>query len=158
MGAVYSAHAIANRFLQLAQNSGRQLTNMQLQKLVFLAHGFALGLLNRPLTFHNVHAWQFGPVIPKLYKSLQAYGNGTVTAPLKSPSPDQDALLYTDDEAKAIIAGVWNAYGQWNGSKLSALTHLPESPWDIVWNQEGRRYDVIPNEIIREHYAEMQGA
>ena len=38
-----SPHAIANAFLELARAWGRNVSNMQLLKLVFLAQGYSLG-------------------------------------------------------------------------------------------------------------------
>lgn len=42
--------AIANQFIPLALHDGRPLTNMHLQKLVFIAHGWNLAIRNLPLT------------------------------------------------------------------------------------------------------------
>ncbi len=56
----YTSHAIANEFLRLTRQQGKQLTNMQLQKLVFLAQGYALAIEGDPLHKHNTRAWQWG--------------------------------------------------------------------------------------------------
>ena len=79
-----SSYTVANEFIALAKNEGESLTNMQLQKLVFIAQGYTLAILERQLYYHNTHAWQWGPVVPKLYKSLQKYGSNIVTERLPS--------------------------------------------------------------------------
>ncbi len=140
-----SAHAIANKFLELADEAGKPLTNMQLQKLVFLSQGYTLALLGHQLYYHNTHAWQFGPVIPKLYKTLQKYGRDFVTEPL----PAADALS-NDSKEMDIVRAVWESYGHMSGSELSALTHQPETPWSVTW--ESNQFGVIPENVISEHY------
>ncbi|SFU79760.1 hypothetical protein SAMN05216339_1141 [Nitrosomonas eutropha] len=57
---------------------------MQLQKLVFITQGFSLAIFGALLHMHNTHTWQWEPVIPKLYKSLQKYGSDFVTASLET--------------------------------------------------------------------------
>jgi uncharacterized phage-associated protein len=47
---VYSVITIANEFINLANNES--LTNMQLQKMVYIAHGFNLALRGTKLNSH----------------------------------------------------------------------------------------------------------
>ena len=143
-----SSHAIANSFLKLAKDGGKTLTNMQLQKLVFIAHGYTLALLGHELYSHNTHAWQWGPVVPTLYKSLQKYGNNCVTEFL-----DTEDELAEDSDGMEIIKAVWEGYGHLSGGKLSALTHKPNTPWSVTW--EKKPFGIIPEDRISEHYKSM---
>jgi uncharacterized phage-associated protein len=146
-----SSQAVANKFLQLANESGKPLTNMQLQKLVFIAHGFTLAILDRPLYHKDTHAWQFGPVIPNLYKALQKYGNGFV-----KDSIETDDSLDEDSPEMGIIKAVWKSYGHMTGAQLSSLTHKPGTPWSITWAE--KQFGVIQPEIISGHYKNIIGA
>ena len=145
----FSAQAVANQFLELAEGSSSPVTNMQVQKLVYLANGFHLGISGKPLIYNNIHAWQFGPVIPKLYKALQIFGNGTVTGRLAS----EDSVP-EESFAHNVIKHVWDSYGRMSGGQLSALTHLPDSPWHNTWERDGNKFGVIPVELIANHYRE----
>ena len=147
MGEV-SSHAVANAFLKIAAAKGKTLTNMQLQKLVFLAQGYCLAVLDRPIYFHDTHAWQWGPVVPKLYKSLQQYGSGNVTDSLLA-----DDVVVEDSDEFGIIEGVWDSYGGYTGGQLSTLTHKPGSPWEKQWNT--KQFGVIPLDEIKKYYADL---
>lgn len=140
-----SSHAIANEFIALAKSEGKALTNMQLQKLVFISQGYTLAILEHPLYFHNTHAWQWGPVIPKLYKPLQKYGRNFVTDPLEA----EDSLDQNSEEME-IIKAVWDGYGHLSGGQLSDLTHKPNTPWSITWKND--QFGIIPEDLIAEHY------
>lgn len=143
-----TSHAVANEFIRLAKEQDKQLTNMQLQKLVFLAQGYFLAIFDEPLHIHNTHAWQWGPVIPKLYKSLQKYGSSFVNEIL--PTSDQ---ITTDSNEADIINAVWENYGHYSGAQLSALTHRDKTPWLETWNKE--KFSVIDNQLIANYYKNL---
>ncbi len=144
----HSSHAIANAFISIAEKENKKLTNMQIQKLVFIAHGYCLALLGEPLFYHNAHAWQWGPVIPKLYKSLQKYGNYHVDASVDA----QDSLLEEDVKFN-LVEAIYKNYSHYSGSELSALTHQENTPWSITWSKD--RFGIIPNNIISAHYKKL---
>jgi uncharacterized phage-associated protein len=121
---------------------------MQLQKLVFLAQGYAMALLDRPLFYHNTHAWQWGPVIPKLYKPLQKYGAGQVSEDI--PAPDE---LDSTSREMEIVRGVWDGFKNFTGSQLSNLTHKPGTPWSQTW--EKAQFAVIPDDVIGSYYKQQ---
>lgn len=141
-----SALAVAQAFLDLAANEGRRLTNMQLQKLVFFAHGIHLAAFDKPLIHEQIRAWDFGPVIPPLYDRLRQFGRGVVDVTIE---PELRRLDPNGTEFQAIGA-VWKAYKDYDGWELSRITHRPKTPWSIVWGK--RQYDDIPNELIRNYY------
>ena len=64
--------AIANEFLRRAGSNG--LTQMQLQKLVYIAHGWTLAIRNEPLVNARLEAWERGPVYPELAKNIAHAG------------------------------------------------------------------------------------
>lgn len=141
-----SAIAVAQAFLDLAAHENRNLTNMQLQKLVFFAHGVHLAAYGSPLIEEPVRAWDFGPVIPDLYEKLRKYGKGFVQSPL---APEARTLDPDGSEFQAIRS-VWEAYKSFDAWALSKISHLPGSPWSKVW--EKNRYADIPNQLIRDYY------
>ncbi len=144
---MHSSVSVADRFLDLARAQEDALTPMQLLKLVFLAHGWMLGLYGRPLISEEVQAWQYGPVIPKLYDAVRSFRSMPVT---HVTSPKED---FTDLESD-IITQVYKLYGQKSGPELSRLTHLQGSPWHAVYKQ-GSFGTVISNDLIEDYYARL---
>lgn len=145
---LYSAARIANAFLELAKQRGKQLTNMQLQKLVYIAHGFYLALFDEPLFYNEVKAWDWGPVIPKLYKALRRYGAGVVTELIPIDEPQE-----LDSRAMSVLKQVWTAYGPYSGPQLSTITHQEDTPWRETYEKD--KYGIIPNELIAAHYKKL---
>ncbi|HLL72320.1 MAG TPA: type II toxin-antitoxin system antitoxin SocA domain-containing protein [Pyrinomonadaceae bacterium] len=145
----HDAKAVANVFYKLANNEGKKLTNMQLQKLVYIAHGFNLAVAGEPLFTDEVHAWEFGPVIPDLYEELKKYGAGEVKARLLTRTPP----IKSDNPEMDVINAVWGSYGKFTGPQLSAMTHKEGTPWSETWKKQP--YGEIRNELIAEHYRKL---
>ena len=141
-----SAISAANAFLDLARREGRALTNMQLQKLVYIAHGYCLAKLKTPLFYNNVHAFEWGPVIPTLYKQLQQYGAEEVKNYISIDEPP----ISPNSPEMEIISEVWNDYKEASGLELSNRTHRPGSPWSETWR--ANQFGVIPDELIARYY------
>jgi len=79
----HSSLAIANEFLRRAREIDRSLTQMKLQKLVYIAHGWCLAFSKSPLIEDRIEAWEFGPVIRRLYDATSRYGRSPVSRFIK---------------------------------------------------------------------------
>jgi uncharacterized phage-associated protein len=160
---MHSSLAIANEFLTRAQAERRPLTQMQLQKLVYLAHGWNLAVNGSELIEDEIEAWDYGPVIRKLYNVLAKYGNEKITKPIKwsddysVPADQTDvAAEELDPKEKAVIDKVWEDYRGFEAFQLSALTHEPRTPW--AKSYEKCRNRAIDNNLIWDYFADLASA
>lgn len=140
----HPAQLIANAFLAKASEQGAKLTNMQVQKLVYFAHGYHLAIKDAPLVADEIKAWNFGPVIPPLYNDLKRFGNGFVTDPIAG------FVGEIGDFDSALVAKIFELYGRISGPRLSAATHVEGSPWDITYKRA--KFSIIPNDLIRDYF------
>ncbi|MDT8759233.1 DUF4065 domain-containing protein [Sphingomonas psychrotolerans] len=162
--AAWSAE-IANEFIRRAAAEGRALTQMQLQKLVYIAHGWNLAINGDKLTRDDPQAWDYGPVYRDLWNALRSYGRAPVTREIRNgeylPEILDDetaaapARARLDEDERAIIDRVYQTYGRFHAFKLSALTHEPDTPWTDVYAEGDGRFQVIEPDMIRRYFLDL---
>jgi uncharacterized phage-associated protein len=160
---MHSPLAIANEFIRRAQAQGWTLTHMQLQKLVYLAHGWTLAVTGEPLMNENFEAWDYGPVNKSLFKALRRYGADPVRRtilqgddsdfPIAVFGDQQEATAELTAQEQAVIDQVWDNYGGFPAFQLSALTHEPGTPWTIAY--ERGRNTPVANNAIQEYFVRL---
>lgn len=137
----------AQYILDRARMSGDPaLTPMQLIKLVYIAHGYMLGVYGRPLLNESVEAWQYGPVIPSVYHSVKEYKSSPV-----SYVPGAYQGYQFDPQERQILDYVAQVYGRHNGVILSSATHQPGTPWHQTWSMFGKNA-IVSNDLIEAYY------
>ena len=147
--ASFSAVEIANAFIELANSNGVKMSNMQLQKLVYIAFGYFAALMNKRLFDDDIEAWYFGPVIPNLYHRLKKYGLDVITQPIST-----ETEVDTDSSEWKIVEAVWESYDKYTAEELSNLTHQEGTPWSNVY-KEGAKHIKIPFHLIRQYYEHL---
>lgn len=156
---MYSPKAIANYFIELSEQAGEALTPMKLQKLVYYAHGWFAGHTGKPLIDESVEAWQYGPVIPSLYREFKQAGAGAI----RTRATDFDTakgdfvpvLVPGDPSMQQYLRNVWTSYGKFTAIKLSDMTHASDGPWAATrLANPGVRGADIPFDQIRAHFSE----
>jgi uncharacterized phage-associated protein len=160
----HRAVAIANEFLR-QPGACEQLTQMQLQKLTYFAHGWNWALNGAPLTGDQIEAWTFGPVYRDLYDHTKFFGKEPVGR-LITPDDSEVARFFGDkkgaaspysadltEREKQIIGRVWRRYGGLGGVALSRLTHQPGTPWFEAYKRG--KNSAIDQDAIRQHYTEI---
>lgn len=125
-----------------ANNFGINMT--KLQKLLYITYGVYLAVKGERLTNEHPQAWPYGPVFPT-----------TRTKLLKCCL--DDIINFEDititDEIKSCVKLVFNSFGSYNASFLSAWSHKLNSPWDKTVNQIGFKWgNTIPDEYILPYF------
>ncbi len=142
----YKPKTIAEWFLHRAAEDGESLTQMKLQKLVYIAHGWSLGLYNEPLIDSTIEAWKWGPVIRPLYRAYVDFGSNPITR-----KPEEKPRL--DGRTEHLLEQIWKVYRRYTAVELSGMTHKPGTPWDTAY-VEGEKTP-ISNDVIAEHYRQL---
>ena len=144
----FSSIEIANQFVDLSLRDGvDDLTPMKIQKLVFYAHGWHWAIFDSPLIDEQVEAWEYGPVIPRLYSNLREYGNQPITEHLRTVNFGSDfdwskfewiepgigcqenATADEKSNAIALTEAVWKKFKGYSAIQLSNMTHMLGTPW-----------------------------
>lgn len=149
---MYDSIQVALEMLKIARSKGKKLSNLQLQKLVYIAHGYYLAWKNQPLISDPVEAWQYGPVINKIYHQFKNHKD----AKIELPSSDFATALDCDEGAQSVISYVLDSYGDRDAMSLVNLTHQENTPWSEIRNRIGGNFNnhsvEIPNELIYNHF------
>lgn len=144
-----SAMEIADEILKIGKRAGRSFTPMQLMKLVYIAHGWSLAILDRDIFQDRIEAWKYGPVIPALYQATRQFRR----KPIPHDLIDEDSPPKVSREVLSFLQDVVDKYGHLSGIQLSKLTHRPGTPWDQVYEPGGSNIE-ISDRLIKQHYSE----
>lgn len=143
-----TAREVSRYFLgTFDQESGDNISNLKLQKLLYYAQGFHAALHGgEPLYPESIEAWDHGPVVPPIYQDYKDYRFRAIDPPV-----DFDADDYPPDE-RELLDAVLNAYGQFSAPGLEKLTH-EEAPWADTYPGE-RTYPspIIPLPRIADYF------
>lgn len=133
------------------------MTLLKLIKMVYVAHGYHLAILDAPLVSGGVEAWEKGPVIPRIYAAAMFLlpphlRKLPLRASLFSMFVETmfPVLARMNDSSVEIIDKVNEVFGALDGERLSRATHAPSSPWNDVY-EEGKQVRMA-DALIREHY------
>ena len=141
------AKTIAEHILWLRRDS--ETTPLHIVKLVYLCHGWMLGLKGKPLVDEPVFAGRYGPVIRSLYDRYRIFGDGQITG---AEVVDHTADL--DPAQLSVVNFVHAVYQEFPDTELSEITHEPGTPWSEVYKSQGLDVE-IPPELIQDHYRQM---
>lgn len=165
MAGRFTSKAVANWLLARFQKDHRPCTQLQMNKLVYIFHGWHLavdeqgdGLISEPIL-----AWKYGPIIPSLRDEFREFGAHPITryadewiggAEIHTPTLASEGPLQWEAD---LLEWAYLGYGGLTGPQLIELTHRPDSPWSIT-TKNGRDIGFnkpISNDLIREHYRDL---
>ena len=141
-----SPKMLAEHILWLRGQQGHTTTPRGLIKLVYLCHAWHLGLHGRGLVNEPVVTGKFGPIFRSLDDQFAIFGNEQISGVRVR---DHSGSIHDAN----LVQTVNKVYGKEPDDVLSALTHLPGTPWVTVHGEHGEDAE-IPDALIKKHYDE----
>lgn len=136
----YDVKEIAKKIIAKTDvEHGDTISNLKLQKMLYYMQGFHLAFFDTPLFDDDIFAWQYGPVVPSVYKEYKRYDAKAISL------PEGDIIRLTDDE-ETVFDNVYAEYGQFSAVALMNMSHA-EIPWKTTEISQ-----VINKEKIREYF------
>lgn len=127
------AKGLANLFLDWSAKKGVPISPMKLQKLVFFTHADFLVRNGRPLIKQEFEAWDYGPVVPSLYREFKSFKDRPITTratsfdPITTETAVSRCNVGLDD--LNLISEMFDFYSSLSAIHLSELSHEFEGAW-----------------------------
>jgi len=97
--------------------------NLKLQKLLYYSQAVYLVLHDKtPLFEEDIEAWDYGPVVPPVYREYKQYALETI------PPPQIDESTSLNLEEMKAVDMALACFGVMSGPALISQTHY-EAPW-----------------------------
>ena len=142
----------------------KALTLLQINKMVYISHGWILGAYGRPLIdnrINQIQAWKYGPVVVGLYHMLKSFGSTSISVfdflgkiarsggvydvsllpeqgNGKMHLPALEDLGKDHPEVAEGLEWLYGYYVRYSGEQLITLTHQRGSPWYEVYYDRNR--------------------
>jgi len=151
----YKASDVASYFISLGSqtrvgdNEGEfeGITNLKLQKILYFAQAYYLVMVGRNLFNDEIQAWEYGPVVPVVYKIYKKHGSDSIIIHAR------DSITISDADKK-YLDKVWDIFGGYSASRLVDMSHA-HAPWKDAYSKgQGA---VISPLVIYEYYSSLFG-
>ena len=131
----------------ICDKSGWTVSNLQLQKLMYLAQMIHMGRHNgKPLFEGTFQAWDYGPVEPNLYHKVKAFGSGPVR-PVFSEALGFDK----DDPRRKVMDDVCKRFLKMSAGDLVDITHSEKGAWADHYTPRARNITIPDEDIFGEY-------
>ena len=138
----------------------KSMTNLKLQKMIYLVYAEYLEKTGKKLFKDDIIAFKYGPVVPSVYEYYKDNGRNDIQVDKDEEIFAQEItlpmvlarFLQSLDEKNVIdsIQSTFEKYGQLTASELVAITHRKGTPWDHT-----NINDIITDEnILKYHHVE----
>ena len=136
---------LAKSLRHMAVIEGIDLTQSQIQTILYIAYGVRLATKNERLTSEHPQMWQYGPVFPRAYNRLR-----------KDSTDGTDEYYSLKADHPNIFKYLENCFRRYAWTKACILStpHLSEgTPWYQTRKSNPDRWGVrIEDELIREWF------
>lgn len=131
----------------ICEKSNWEISNLQLQKLMYLAQMIHMGRTGGKRLFDgDFEAWDYGPVEPDLYHKVKVFGSKPIRDIFRGALGFEE-----DDKRRKVMDDVTKRFLKFSAGDLVEITHWDEGAWAKNYMPSARNVP-IPDEDILDEY------
>jgi uncharacterized phage-associated protein len=140
---MYRALDVSRHIFKRCRDTGTVITNRKLQKLLYFIQGDFLAGTGEPCFFEELEAWEWGPVVPEVYRRYQPFGDKHI--PYLGLGDAAGITIRDMDRMDTVI----DRYSPYSDSTLEQMV-FAEGPW--LWNYSDQEAKCIPRQELYEWF------
>lgn len=156
---MYDALDISRYIINQLNKQECAISNLKLQKLLYFIQGLFLATDGEPCFFNKIEAWDFGPVVPDVYRHYRVFGSNNIPyiekyVDIKNHDFWNSETIRYDDRIiqeidKYKIDLILDLFKKYSATQLVNITHQ-QAPWKNVY-YSGRNLE-ITNKSIKDYF------
>lgn len=156
-----NAISISYYFIQKAKEKKKgeykgedtQITPLKLQKLLYFAQGIYLSRHNECLFDDPIEAWDYGPVVVRVWRYFRATGTASEDLiPKVSDEIIEEKVGEIGDKYKPFLNEFYDVYGKITAPDLVSYSHNHEI-WQVAHRSMNRR---ITTDAIKNYFSSFK--
>lgn len=153
---------VARYIINYSNQKEYGISNLRLQKLLYFVQAYYLAFteVGNPCFNDEIEAWDFGPVVPRVYQEFKRFGSGnipTITSYIVFDDEDIWSAHSVEFDNETIpkcdrerINKVVDKFSSYSTTSLVSLTHN-QRPWRDAYS--GINNGIISKESIKEYFS-----
>lgn len=131
------AHWLINRAARDVESTGEYITNLKLQKLLFLVQSRSIKKASKAVFVEPILHWEYGPVVQSVYNAYKSYGANSIK---------KAATVEFDRDTERLLESVYKFYENYSTTGLVTVTHKRNS-WLMTKQGEEMTLEMISQDI-----------
>ena len=153
----YDCLDVANYIVNYSIDSGKPISNLKLQKILYYVQAASLVENDMPMFNDEICAWTYGPVVKSVYHEFKSYANAAIEDYVNEKytdygltyDPEYNPNEIISDNDKKIINRVVSRYQDTSPLEMVRKTHR-EEPWKSAYEKHN---SVIKGDVIKSFYS-----
>lgn len=138
---MYAAKDIAKYIVNRCIEHCRPISNLQLQKILYFCQKEYNQITGFALFEDDFEAWQYGPVIPSVYRVFSLFGGMKINRNVHEE-------VEIDPTTKTLINPIIDKYSGYAAWDLVSMTHQEGDAWDRIFQGGKGNKCIIPKKDI----------
>lgn len=143
---MYMVRDIAEYVIWYSEKQDLGISNLKLQKILYFIQAYFLICSGKPCFCEKIEAWDFGPVVPGIYRRYKQYGGTDIPR-----IPEKEPCLAQSDKER--INKVVDKFADYSAADLTEITQK-QLPWmEAVYESKNNE---ISTASMKQYFADKE--